>query len=143
MTRMRALLLAGCLGTAVGSAAEPARYPDETTIRLIESQMVMPKGADPLEQYDRYYFFPESGRYAREIVEGRYVLRDGHAALREGAVAIPAVPGAYVVRDGQEPVIADGGCGVVTIVFLIEARRLARLKEEGEEPGQYGVCNGR
>lgn len=141
MTFMRALLLAGWLGTAVSSAEEPARYPDEATVRLIESQMVMPECAAPMEAYDRYYFFPKPGVFSRPVVEGAFRKRMPWHRTPGDAMATSSIPGAYVTTSEGAPHMNDGGCAFVTVVFDLTERKLIKLKREGDEQAQYGLCN--
>lgn len=71
---------------------------DMSRIENVESQIVLPEGANPLSKYDRYYII--SG----DKFEATYVRRsDGNGSV-------------YVVSSRQEiPAPLDGGCQVVHV----------------------------
>jgi hypothetical protein len=143
------LLLQLVIGMALAAPkAGPPSIVGPATVRLIESKVVMPPRADPLADYDRYYMlstFSPKGMAARDVVEGRFMLRREFAQKRTYGVAVPGVPGAFTVaRDGRLPNVADGGCAVVTIFFDVQTSDFVRIQEEGreDEPDKIAVCNG-
>lgn len=68
----------------------------------------MPKGAGPITDYARYYTAEMHGE--RPVVVG--VMLDRSIARVE--------PGVYIVPRKRLPLVADGGCGVVTIWYDAE-----------------------
>lgn len=77
-------------------AASPA---DEALLDRIEARVKLPTGAAPLASYARYYARQANG----EIVA--IYLRLGDDA-----------PGRRWVSERDLPLVADGGCSVVTII---------------------------
>ena len=100
-------------------------------MRLIESQMVMPECAAPMEAYDRYYFFPKPGVFSRPVVEGAFRKRMPWHRTPGDAMATSSIPGAYVTTSEGAPHMNDGGCAFVTVVFDLTERKLIKLKREG------------
>lgn len=135
------LLFASIIGA--GASQKQAKIITAPTVRLIESQMVMPRGAAPLMNYDRYYMLNRIGELV--VVEGRFMQRDPYERQPpEGSRPVPGVPGAFTIqRGGRLPDVADGGCSVVTILFDIRTRKLLPVQWEGDkqEP-ELGICNG-
>jgi hypothetical protein len=116
------------------------------TVRLIENKVVMPRGADPLAEYDRFYMLitvPDKGRPSRDVVQGRFMLRTQGTHFRKGAVAVPGIPNTFTIeRGGRLPNIADGGCYVVTVYFDLTSGELMELVQyEGAKP-ELAICNG-
>lgn len=143
MKHVVAALIVSTLSLAVGPTAEAQNAVSEASVQAIEAQIVMPGGAESLELYDRYYAFDEL--QGLEVVKGVFLLRRAFGAPRRGGVAaVAGVPNAFTMSGRQLPVIADGGCSVVTIYFDISTERLVSISLEGvdAEP-ELGVCNGR
>ena len=67
----------------------------------IERQVVMPKGAEPLSRYERYYY-----RRGGEVV-GIYVFGPRASGRR------------WVADRKNAPLVFDGGCSVVNVVFVV------------------------
>ena len=80
-----------------------------------------PDGPHPLSTYARYY--------TADMVEGKRMIR-GEFVLPMGSRGKPV--GMYVVSSVRDfPVIFDGGCSVVNILYDIEAARIVSLKCNG------------
>jgi hypothetical protein len=121
-------------------ATSAAAIGNTEVVRLIESRVVMPPGAEPLPNYDRYYLPKTLGGV--EVIQGRFLLRSLGVPAPEDAAPVPDVPGAFTIpRGGQLPRLEDDpGCGVVSIYYDVGSRKLVRLEIKGRgEPGR-AVC---
>ena len=140
-------LLLALAGTAVAAPREgvPVIVGPET-VRLIESKVVMPRDANALADYDRFYMlrtFTPRGMTPRDVVEGRFMLRLMGTHFRKGANAVPGIPSAFTIkRGGSLPNVADGGCWVVTVFFDLGTARLVEINEDGTDETTLAVCNG-
>lgn len=135
----KVVALAALLLMLAVSAANAA-LSNTAVVRLIESRVVMPPGAEPLANYDRYYLPRTLG--GTEVIQGRFLLRSLGVAAPEGTAPVPDIPGAFTIaRGGKLPAIEDDrGCGVVSIYFDVGSRKLVRLEIKGRgEPGK-AVC---
>jgi hypothetical protein len=152
-TSLAVALLFACATPAAAAAKKSPSIVTPETVRLIESQVVLPRGIGPLSSYDRYYMLRtiparpvgNSPRRPVDFVEGRFMHHQLGRRPREGAVAVPGIPGAFTIaRGGRLPQIADGGCLVVTIFFDLKSRTLVSIVQEGREadPPEIAVCNG-
>jgi hypothetical protein len=116
-------------------------------VRKLESQLIMPRSAQPLDRYDRYYASAKlqvdspTGPKSLDVVEGVFLQYDieGH---RSGAAPVEGAPGAFIVRWAQLPMIADGGCSVITVFFDRTAKRFVQAGGDQGAPAASGVCNG-
>lgn len=112
------LALMACTSPAV--EAPPSLHPVVTevhvdTISYIEARVTMPRGAEPLEAYDRYYAMKRIND--RNVVHGVFLLRHSFGDIdRAGMEAVP-IPNVYRGAPDDLPVVADGGCAVVTVYF--------------------------
>lgn len=116
-----------------------------TTVAVIESQMVMPRGAQALAFYDRYYAPRQVS--GRDVIVGVFVLRssiNSRTSSTQDATPVSGIAHAFTTVFSQLPVVSDGGCAVVTVFFDVATQRLARIRLEGvdAEP-ELGACNGR
>jgi hypothetical protein len=120
-------------GVVAGShAQQPAREIDATLVARIESEMVMPKGAQPLTAYQRFYAVTELEN--RPVVRGVFVTGAGSQLIMRYADPVPGVSGAHAMRAGRNiPSIMGGGCTVVETVFDLEAMVLRTA--EAAKPG--------
>jgi len=139
------LLVLGC--TLIGGiwivrkhgmeVAETARL--RQIVQKIETTMEMPSGAEPLEEYRRYYAWSEQD--GRRVVEGHF-LRYGGPDPSEDAESVPGLDRAYIWRERFLPRIMDGGCNMVTVYFDVEADALVGLKQRDSVETGLGLCNG-
>ncbi len=126
-------------------AAEEAQPPvvvSDETIRTIESRIEMPPSARPLAEYDRYYSGVRLS--GREGVHGVLLLRETFAHVNRGAMA-PVEGMANVYRGDADsmPLVADGGCSVVTLYFDLASQEFVELHREGLSIERArAVCNG-
>jgi hypothetical protein len=108
--------------------------PDSATIAKLESSIHegdiprwgsstrYPSGHSPrVTEYARYS--------AGDIVDGQKVVL-GEFVIPEGSKEKP--PGIYIVQSKKGiPMIFDGGCGVVHVVYAVEAGRILSLRCNG------------
>lgn len=87
----------------------------EAIIRSAETKLVMPKDADPLLRYDRYYAI--SGT----VATGVFIRSEGELGKMN-----------IVAKREDLPFVADGGCGVVEV-------RLDLKKGVWERPFCHGM----
>ena len=132
-----AIAMAVLLTSPVGAYAESPHI-DAATVREIERQVVMPDGSRPLSEYDRYYATTELSGLG--VITGVFLYRSTHDYRGRGSRAVAGVPHAFTTH--SLPVLADGGCSVVTIIFNLRTRKLTPIAYDGERV-TLAVCNGR
>jgi hypothetical protein len=124
------VLVAGVVAGA--HAQQPAQKIDAALVARFESEIVMPKGAQPLTDYQRFYAVTEIDN--RPVVRGVFVTGAGSQLIMRYADPVPGASGAHAMRSGRNiPSIMGGGCTVVETVFDLEAMVL-RAAEAGK-PG--------
>jgi hypothetical protein len=130
---MRALIVSVLVASGVaGSHAQQPAVIDAALVKTIESRMVMPKGAQSLTVYQRFYAVTEIE--TKPVVRGVFVSGDGARVIMRYADPVPGAPGAHVMRSGRNvPSIMGGGCSVVETVFDLAAMTL--LMAEEPRPG--------
>lgn len=137
------LFMGALLGCAPAAAQSSSELVAPETIAAIESRVRMPRGAAALEEYDRYYAIDRSA--GLDLVRGVFLLRSTFGDVERAGMA-PLLERANVYRGmvPDLPVVADGGCAVVSVVF--DARSLRFLEIE-RDPRDHltapAVCNGR
>ncbi len=143
MKPMATVLAALALVVAIAPLARAQNSVSEATIREIESQVVMPRGARSLDLYDRYYAPDRIGE--REVVVGVFLLRSSFSGqTREGVAPVTAIDNVFTASATQLPVVMDGGCNVVTIYFDVATQRLMTIRLDGADTApELGACNGR
>lgn len=119
----------------------PVVVSDET-IRTIESRIEMPPGTRPLADYDRYY----SGirLSGREGVQGVLLLRRSFEHVNRGGMeSVEGMDNVYRGDADSMPLVADGGCSVVTLYFDLASQEFVELHREGLSIERArAVCNG-
>jgi hypothetical protein len=108
--------------------------PSIETIREIETAVVMPDGAWPMNTYNRYY--GRGWKMWTPVVTG--VFLSASTGEMPGAVPVPGVEGAYFTD--HLPIVADGGCHVVTVHYDETEKALIPTDRDGKQ--QLAVCNG-
>jgi|JI10StandDraft_1071094.scaffolds.fasta_scaffold11203_6 hypothetical protein len=111
-------------------------------VQAIEQQVVMPPGAQPLHEYNRFYVRRQLSD--RDVVQGRFLLRRPYYPQRSG-FALEGIPNAYATTEQSLPIVMDGGCTVVTVFFDVATMTLLPLAQEGmagEDATGLAVCNG-
>lgn len=127
-------------------------------MRSIEAAVVLPKGAGALDEYSRNYAVGRDGKiiayyvipFATSITEGE----DGCEVMLENLESRPCTDEevAEMVRDdlaqaerrgragqsrwfdsyGELPLVLDGGCGFIEIIYDPETKRIERAECNGE-----------
>jgi hypothetical protein len=117
------LAAAAMVANASGQAAvrPPALTPAD--VARIESALVMPKGAESLDRYVRYYSVGQDKGGA--FVYGTFV-RAGAFQQFDGE------PRVLIVDESKHPPVSDGGCLVVRMWYSIKERRTANVSCNGE-----------
>lgn len=96
------ILLSGCTGQATDPDTG-LQLPDLATIEKLEARIAMPSGASLITDYARCYTAEMHGE--RPVVVG--AMFDGSTAHVESGVSI--VPKKHL------PLVADGGCPIITV----------------------------
>ena len=115
---MRGFLATAILATMTCSAAAaPAWTPDMQSIAKLERAVRVPSGpgqpAKPLAYYDRYYAGTiESGH---RMIHGEYILLGKTQAKNS----------VHIVGLNDLPLIMDGGCGIVNVLYDADVGRIA------------------
>lgn len=118
---------------------------DAALIRKIESEMVMPADAKPVAAYTRFYRVGEID--GRAVIEGVYLISDA-SYYRARSIPVEGISNAFIMKpDVDLPLILDGGCGVVEMVFDLKLQSLWRMRAAGEPvirgaPEPTGLCHG-
>lgn len=113
------------------------------TVRAIERQVVMPRGAAPISSYRRFYARTRIG--GRDAIMGVFLIKSAYGQHDAAAATpVPGVADAFVTEADEVPQIADGGCAEVTIYFDLALQRLLPVRpQEGDaSEEQLGICNG-
>lgn len=154
MSVIGALLVAfALLGCATAPKAETLQTPSSLhspvsevhsdTIAYFEPLIMMPRGARPLEAYDRYYAMERIND--RNIVRGVLLLRSSFGGVeRQGMTQLAEGSNIYWGEPTDLPMIADGGCGVITVFFDTVSSQFLQIEND---PRDHliapAVCNGR
>lgn len=113
----------------------------------IEAMVRMPRGAQPLAAYARFYAAVDGGR-----ISGVYLVPSGPMPADWGCSEMtpegesrevrcdPSVMRGDGVRAGERrwveadrlPAVDDGGCGIVTLEFDTQAGRIINIECNGE-----------
>jgi hypothetical protein len=106
------------------AVAESEWRPTKAQIALVESRIVMPRGASgPLVSYARYY--------AGERRNGRRIIVAELVRLTKAPVSPPVLK---VVGLADLPGVADGGCGVIRFTYDLQRKALSPPECGGETP---------
>lgn len=127
---MRVFAALACAAGLIASAMAAAKTTGQTvaleTIATMESRVPMPRGAAELNAYDRYYALDRAD--GRELVRGVFLRRDVFGDVdRAGMTPAPGIENAYRGLADDLPVIADGGCAVVYVVFNVETGHFGEI----------------
>lgn len=127
---LAALLILGCAqppaqnnlaGPGQPPQPDPVMRPDVTQDALmdrIEREVRLPGEARPLATYRRLYAWHEDKDGTRTVV-GYY----------ENLLGSP--PGRHWVTESDFPLIADGGCGVIRLIWNVAAQRIEQINCNG------------
>lgn len=140
---------------AASCTAPPSR--EQVLMEEIERTIRLPSDADPLQSYSRHYAFHSS-----EMVEAVYVTPYAPPDLREGMEVMtangsrPATPQEIAETEASDalsreqwgeagkrywhstkdafPMISDGGCDQISILYDVAAKRFETIGCNGEVP---------
>jgi hypothetical protein len=143
MRGLAALVCAAALMACATAAAEPeAESVALETIATMEARAQMPRGAQALEAYDRYYapHRIDDGN----VVRGVFLLRSSFGDIdRPGMTAVPEMQNVYRGAAEDIPVVADGGCAVVTMYFDVQLNHFLQLEAAARDHVTApSLCNG-
>jgi hypothetical protein len=119
--KIKLILLTALMAAGIGFDLLPARsqpYPDPPwaldagMVGQLETRAVMPPGAKPIDAFTRYYV--PGYDHGRRVVYG---------LLKEG--------GDKHIHFSNGPIIMDGGCSVVELVFDVTADQMTSIKCHG------------
>ena len=108
MNRFRIALIPLLVGTASAPPADPNAIMDR-----IEAGVTMPPGASPLAVYDRFYAWEDRDDSVQKVL----------ATFVRGER-----PQRHWVRQNELPLVLDGGCGIVTLTYDVDADRIERVE---------------
>jgi len=153
MKILGALALAtALLGCTTAPAADPPAPPSlhppvsevgPNLIAHFERRIVMPPGAQPLAEYDRYCAMERIND--RNIVRGVLLLRSAYGDIdRGGMTPVEGLTNVYHGAPDDIPIVADGGCAVVVLYFDTLSYLFRQLEaNEGDHVARPAICNGR
>jgi hypothetical protein len=87
-------------------------------IEAIESNILMPEGAYPLAEYDRYYSITEVNGVKKLV--GMYLY---HHTKK---------PGIHRIEPNSMPMMADGGCAAIDMEYDLVNKKLLRIFCHGD-----------
>ena len=105
MMRWLCILSSLLLMTACSSADEQRQT---MLMNEVETLVRLPNGAEPLNEYSRYYTYGHEGEVVA-VYAGRYLATKPERK--------------WVTDSRKLPVIMDGGCGVVNVRFDIRSKK--------------------
>jgi len=107
-TQLRTLIVSGAALLAIAGSPLKAAVPlpSQREIQVLEQEISMPAGARPLSSYNRYY--SAVLRDGRRVIHGIYFGNGGKTTVAES---------------GDLPVVMDGGCGVVNVIYDVESHK--------------------
>jgi hypothetical protein len=144
---------------AILALACSAQSSEQTAImRAIEASVVLPEGADALEEYSRNYAVGPDGRImAYYVIPSDPIIADeddGCEVMLEDLESRPCTSEevAEMVRDdqaraarmgkvgqsrwfesyGELPLVLDGGCNFIEIIYDPQTKRIERVECNGE-----------
>lgn len=136
----RFVYLSLVFAVATASAAdEPAVT--APAVRIIEGNIVMPTGAEPLANYDRYY---KRLWTSEAIFVGVRMIRRNTSTVRPQVrvTAVPGVPNAFVVHgDDPLPDFNDAGCSVVNVIIAAKDWKPIRVQRIRDGKWVLAACN--
>ena len=120
-------VIVACAGVLVSGCSQVPLSAEETLIVEIERSVVLPKGAFPLESYDRYYARGELGKEIEngEIISGVYLRR----SFDPGQARTTAH---HLVDLSELPMFFDGGCDLVNVRYDTATKRVLAVFCNGE-----------
>lgn len=111
------------LGCALIDGAVPDGRPARTEIGRIESELVLPAGAEPLYAYSRFY--AARTQDGRRVIIGEFVLGEPDWLLKHRTILEVITDTIFVVDEINMPDVTDGGCGVLTLSYDPENGRMS------------------
>lgn len=108
-------LISALLAVSLGTGPTPSEI--QALMDRIEARISMPPGASPLALYERYYAWEAREDGVRKVF-GTYVR--GHGS------------GRHWVNQNELPLVMDGGCGIVTLTYDVDADRVERVECNGD-----------
>ena len=102
-------ICATCAAAATAASVQ-SLSPDD--IRRVESSLTMPPGAKPIASSDRFY--ATTTRNGRALISGVFLLNDTEPHRP---------PVVRIVERNDMPMILDGGCAVVHVLYDIPGRK--------------------
>jgi hypothetical protein len=145
-TRTLIVVLSMLGGSLIGDAASAEPPPlGPTVIRKLEAMLVLPRGAERLERYTRYYAVARADTADdlpfSTILDGVHVRKGQPLVL--GIFALPnkwtlSSAGAQIVRLSAFPQFVHGGCWAVNVVYDPVHERLlgvwCNVADDGNPP---------
>jgi hypothetical protein len=99
-------------------AAPAATAEQEAIMDRIERDVRLPRNADALASYARYYAWQQRSDGTRKVVAVWQSLTGER-------------PGRHWVTESEFPVIMDGGCGVITLSYDVGAEQIEHVSCNG------------
>lgn len=119
---MRALLLTVVAFLSACSNSDERKSAE--TMDKIEKLIVLPEGAAALDQYARYYVQKEGKVYALYDTPLPYMPVESGLPLKAGQRE-------WLGENQDLPVVLDGGCNVIDVVFDLNAQEFERNECNG------------
>ena len=108
------MVAAFCALPGLLNAANAVQWqPSMSDVSALERKLVLPREAEPLRSYARYY--------TGEIAGGRKIIRGYYLGW--------GMPGIYLKPSETE--VMDGGCSVIAVVFDVQSARISGVACNG------------
>jgi hypothetical protein len=125
----KASLLTGSLAISLLSAIVQAQAwsPDSAAIKKLEADI---QSSNPPKLGGKVHDLTDYARYYAGYTEGGHRMIAGEFVIQRWANQKPA--GVYIVANqGKFPVIFDGGCGIVNLVYDVDTSKLLSFNCNG------------
>jgi hypothetical protein len=119
MKMRQAVILAGAaaLLASVNTANAENWSPDPVLISNVEKGLVLPKGANPMVEYNRYYFGTFSG--GKRILSAVFLREKGPGSVK-------------IIKEAEAPQVLDGGCSVIHLKYDADSKKIISLFCNGD-----------
>jgi hypothetical protein len=111
--------------STISQAATPSWAPHLKTVTALEATVKVPGGYGhppiPLKEYQRYYAGVTISD--RRMIRGEFLLSDAFDSSKG--------PGVYIVAEDGLPVVSDGGCSVVNLLYDLKTARIVSINCNG------------
>ncbi len=118
MSRLKIYIFTLFIAVSFQACAVDKKGVTQEDIETIESNILMPEGAYPLAEYDRYYSITEVNGVKKLV--GMYLY---HYTKK---------PGIHRIEPNSMPRMADGGCAAIDMEYDLVNKKMLRIFCHGD-----------